>query len=65
MEQKNNGRDYNVKKKQYNRKDRSIEENTMKQNKRVRSDIGIEERRWTSLRRQKNSLYRWTDLHFQ
>jgi len=52
MEQKNNGRNYNVKKKQHNRKDRSIEENTIKQSKRVRNNIGIEERRQTSLRGQ-------------
>ena len=45
MEQKNNSRNYDVKKKQCNRKDRSIKGNTTKWNKIVRSDIGTEERR--------------------
>ena len=51
MKQKNNGKNYNVKKKQHNRKDRFIEGNTMKQNKRARSNTGNEERRCTSLGR--------------
>ena len=51
MEQKNNSRNYDVQKKQYNRKDRSIEGNTTKWNKRVRSDIRTKERRWTNLKR--------------
>jgi len=51
MEQKNNSRNYDVKKKQHNRENRSIERNAMKWNKRARSDTGTEERRWTSLRR--------------
>ena len=58
MEQKNNGRNYNVKKEQYNREDRFTEGNITKQNKGTRDDTRIEERRWTNLRRQWNSLCR-------
>ena len=43
MEQKNNGRNYNIKKKQHNRENRSIKGNITKWNKRVRSDTGTEE----------------------
>jgi len=46
-----NSRNYDVKKKQHNRENRSIERNAMKWNKRARSDTGTEGRRWTSLRR--------------
>ena len=61
MEQKNYGRNYNVKKKQYAGEYGFIEKNSMKQNKKARSDTGAEERRWTSLGRQYNSLCRWTN----
>ena len=63
MEQKNNSRNYNVKKKQHNRENRSIEGNTTKWNKRARSNTGTEERRWKNLGKQQNSLYRWMNLH--
>jgi len=46
-----NSKNYDVKKKQHNRENRSIERNAMKWNKRARSDTGTEEGRWTSLRR--------------
>ena len=56
MEQKNNSRNYNVKKKQCNREDRFTKGNTTKWNKEVRGDTRIEERRQTNLERQCNSL---------
>ena len=45
MKQKNNSRNYDVKKKQHNRENRSIEGNTTKQNKRARSNTETKERR--------------------
>ena len=51
MEQKKNSRNYDVKKKQHNREDKSIEGNIMKWNKRAKSDTGTEEKRQTSLGR--------------
>ena len=65
MEQKNNSRNYDIKKKQYNREDRFTQGNTIKQNKRTRDNTRIEERRRTNLGRQQNSLCRWTNLHSQ
>ena len=40
-----------LRKKQHNREDRVTEENTKKQDKRVRNDTRTKETRWTSLER--------------
>ena len=45
MVKKNNGRSYNVEKKQYNEEDGFFKGNSIKQNKRARSDTRVEKRR--------------------
>ena len=54
-----------LRKKQHNREDRVTEENTKKQDKRVRNDTRTKETRWTSLERWQNSLCREINLHSQ
>ena len=65
MEQKNYSRNYNVKKEQHNGEDGFIKGNSIKQNKKARSNTRAKERRWISMGRQWNSLCRWTNLHSQ
>ena len=52
MEQKNYSRNYNVKKEQHNGEDGFIKGNSIKQNKKARSNTRAKERRWISMGRQ-------------
>ena len=65
MKKKDNGQNYDVEKKQYNREDRFVKRDSMKQNKRARSNPRIKERRWTRIERQWSSFCRQKNLHFQ